>query len=216
MNDGSRRKNQLKINPARRVRIPLVLAGLAALLFAMLVGLWGLSRAADRRSVWQVSRPILAGEVVTADALIPVGVATDRDSGLIAVTDTTKVGLVASHDLAKGDLLNASDVTARPTLLPGEQAVGAVLRPGKMPSDLRRGDTVLVAELAPTPGAPPSPPVKARIVDIANVSTAAQVSGSPGIRQGIDVVLAVPSPSAVTVALWAGADRLVVVRDVRS
>jgi hypothetical protein len=205
-----------KLGPASRVRLPALLAGLASLLFAMLLVLWGLSRAADRQAVWQVAKPIAAGEVVPADALVSIGVSSDRDGGLVPVSDVSLVGQIATHDLAVGELLVRSDVTDRPKLNDGEKAVGAVLRPGKVPGDLRRGDVVVLAELSSATANGPNV-ITARVVELSAVATAAQVAGGgPGLRQGIEVVLAVPQDNAVLVAQWAANDRLVVVREIRS
>lgn len=227
MNDGRRanaagKAKAAKIGPVPRVKVPTIVAGLAALLFAMLLVLWALSRASDRQSVWQVSRPITAGQSVTAEALVPVGVASDRDGGLIPVSDKSPIGLVATHDLVAGGLLDRSDVSPRPVLVDDEQAVGAVLRPGKAPADLRRGDLVLLTELSTTAsparttsGAAGPTVVRARVIELSSVSTAAQVSGGPGIRQGVEVVLAVAAANAVLVAEWSGGDRLLVVREAR-
>jgi hypothetical protein len=227
MNDGRRanaagKAKAAKIGPVSRVKVPAIVAGLAALLFAMLLVLWALSRASDRQSVWQVSRPITAGQSVTAEALVPVGVASDRDGGLIPVSDKSPIGLVATHDLVAGGLLDRSDVSPRPVLVDDEQAVGAVLRPGKAPADLRRGDVVLLTELSTTAspvgvttGAAGPTVVRARVIELSSVSTAAQVSGGPGIRQGVEVVLAVAATNAVLVAEWSGGDRLLVVREAR-
>ena len=224
MNDGRRanaagKAKAAKIGPVARVKVPAIVAGLAALLFAMLLVLWALSRASDRQSVWQVSRPIAAGQAVTAEALVSVGVASDRDGGLIPVSDKSLIGLIATHDLAAGGLLDRSDISPRPILIDDEQAVGAVLRPGKAPADLRRGDVVLLTELLPTGSTPTGSVapqvVRARVIELSSVSTAAQVSGGPGIRQGVEVVLAVAATNAVLVAEWSGGDRLLVVREAR-
>jgi hypothetical protein len=198
--------------PLRRVRLPLLLAGLAALLFSTLVVLWGLSRAADRTSVWQLSRPLSAGTRLSQDALIPVGVA--ADTGLVELvlsSDTSVVGLVTTHALAGGELLSRSDVSEAPTLAAGEVAVGAVLKEGRAPSDLARGDAVLAVSVDG-----PVAPVRARVLELGSVSTSTQVAGSPGVRQGVEVVLAVPAGDAPGLAQWAGNDKLSLIREARS
>lgn len=180
------------------------------LLFATLVVLWGLSRAADRTSVWQVARSVPAGTRLSLDELMPVGVAADTGSAqLVLSSDTSVVGLVTTHALARGELLSRSDVSAAPTLTDGEVAVGAVLKEGRAPSDLSRGDRVLAVSIDG-----PATTVQARILELSSVSTSTQVAGSPGVRQG--VVLAVPGADAPVLAQLAGNDKLSLIREARS
>jgi hypothetical protein len=189
--------------------------GVVLLLFATLAVLWGLSRAADRTLVWRLARPVPAGTDVAADALVQVGVASDGGlDQLVVAADRTVIGLTATHDLVVGALLQRSDVTKAPALAAGEDAVGAVLRPGRAPADLVRGDVVVAFSSADKPAGGVAAPVQvsARVIALRTIGTTTQVAGTPGVRAGVEVVLAVETANAATVAGWSAADALVVIR----
>ena len=201
--------------PTSRVRWPLLLLGLGALVFSALLVLYGLSRAAHRTSVWKVTRDVGVGQPITADALGAVGVATDDGtSQLITIDDNTVVGKLATHALRAGALLNRSDLDVASVLGDGQRAVGAVLRPGRIPLDVQRGDRVLVAPSeGDTAGAVP-----AIILDIRGIVSTTQTGNGAApaaVRQGIEVILAVDSAAAPGIAQLAANDKLVIVREPR-
>ncbi len=185
--------------PVRRVRVPLLVGALAAMLFAAVLVLYGLSSAADRTQVMRVTRDIPAGEPIPADALSPVGVAVDAASQLLPASAGGGLGgKVAAKALAPGDLLSATDVVDTPQPADGERRVGAVLPPGHYPLDLRRGDLALATV---TDGNEAAVPV--RVLDLR------------AAREGVELVLAVPADAAATTAQLAAQGRLAVIGEPR-
>jgi hypothetical protein len=185
--------------PARRVRVPLLMGALAAMLLATVLVLYGLSSAAHRTQVLRVIRDVAPGETITADALAPVGVAVDGAHSLVpAAASGDVVGKVAAKALVPGDLLSRSDAVDAPLPVEGERRVGAVLAPGRYPLDLRRGDLAL-----------------ATASDGEATSTAVRVLDLRAIEEGIELVLAVPADAAANIAQLSAQGRLAIVGESR-
>lgn len=186
------------VGPARRLQVPWLVAAVAALLLATLVVLVGLSRAADRTRVLAVSRPIPAGEVVPADALMVRSIAVDGGpSGFVAEgREADIVGKVAVKALEAGELLTVSDVAGVPELGASERRVGAVMKPTRLPPGARRGEALSAFAV----DGDRSVLVPARVLDVS--------VGKDGVAT---LGLAVGTEQAPLVAQWAASDRLVLV-----
>lgn len=137
-----------------------VVLGLATALLA----LTALTKAADRRQVLMVTKPVAAGQPIPADALTTVDIAFDT-AGIDVVTAEQLpqvIGRTAAVALAEHELLATSDIATTPAVLPNERRVGIILQAGHYPPDLKIGDKVL---LVPLDNSLPAP-VPARILDI--------------------------------------------------
>ena len=139
---------------SRLARRDVLLAGLC-LVVGVLSVLWLVGRGRSQVEVMVLARPVGRGEVVSADALVPMRMS---PSGTLAgVTPqgagSLVVGRVAAVDLPKGTVLNAALVSS--SVVPaGKVLVGVLLKPGGFPSDrLRAGDAVMVVATAKPPAA---------------------------------------------------------------
>lgn len=184
----------------------LALAAALVVLTGVLVA-WALSEAADRVQVVRVAQPMQAGDVIAAADLTVVGVAFDAEvQGMVpAESLDALVGRVAAIDLAPGVLLMTGMWSDTPVAVPGEVAVGAVLRAGRYPLDLARGALAVAAPVDTTDDASPggaatSTPVEVRVLDV-------QARGDGDIL----VSLAVAQEHAVAVAQLAATDQLLLV-----
>ncbi len=187
--------------PRPRVRLPwlLVTAGLFVLI-VMLV-LWALSSASGRTQVLVVIEPVAAGEPIPDSAIGTTGLSNDDGFGRIYVESQRSeiVGAVAIADLEPGDLLGPALVTNAPDTFTGERLVGAVLRAGRYPEEIQRGDEALAVSIVDRAAADPAT-VSVRGVAV-SFSETAEAS----------VTLAVAEEDAPLVGTWAGTDELVVV-----
>jgi hypothetical protein len=176
----------------------LALGGALVVLAGVLVA-WALSRASDRVEVVQVAQAVQAGQVITADDLTVTGLAYDAPPhGLVpAVSLGELAGRVAAIDLEPGVLVQAGMWRADPSLAPGEQRVGVVLAPGRLPEGLAQGDTGVAAALDP---ADPAAPVEVRVL-------AASITADGATS----LTLAVAADSAVAIARLAASEQLVIV-----
>ena len=145
--------------------------------------------------------PVAAGEPIPDSAIGTTGVSNDAGFGRIYVASQRAeiVGAVAVVDLEVGDLLGPAMVTNAPDTFSGERLVGAVLRAGRYPEEIQRGDEALAVSIVDRAAVePPSIPV--RVVSV-SISETAEAS----------VTLAVAEQDASRVGTWAGTDELVVV-----
>ena len=184
-----------------RVRTQWLALAAALVVLAGVLVAWALSNAADRVQVVRVTQAVSAGEVISAADLTVVGVAFDAEvQGLVpAASLDALVGRVAAVDLEPGVLLVAGMWRDAPETLVGEEAVGAVLRAGRFPLGLARGDVALAAPVDAAAAAV-AEPVSVRVIDV-------QV----GVDGELSVTLAVAADSAVAVAQLAATDQLLLV-----
>jgi len=184
-----------------RVRTQWLALAAALVVLAGVLVAWALSNAADRVQVVRVTQAVSAGEVISAADLTVVGVAFDAEvQGLVpAASLDALVGRVAAVDLEPGVLLVAGMWRDAPETLVGEEAVGAVLRAGRFPLGLARGDVSLAAPVDAAAAAA-AEPVSVRVIDV-------QV----GVDGELSVTLAVAADSAVAVAQLAATDQLLLV-----
>ena len=132
--------------PARRPRARRDLrlaAGVALVLVAMLLGARLLSSAGDRTAVWSLRVPLAAGTALRADDLVAVQVGGDATTVAAyapAADDVT--GRRVMRDLAAGELLPASALTAAGTASADRRSVTVAVDPLHMPPGLARGEKV--------------------------------------------------------------------------
>ena len=201
-----------------RVQTQWLALGAALVVLAGVLVAWGLSQATERVQVVQVARDVEAGHVLVAADLTVTGVAYDGAvQGLVPASSLQAlIGRVAAIDLSSGSLVQVGMWSDEPALAAGEQRVGAVLKPGRFPAGLTRGDLALAAAISepldttvaqPADGsagtddtvpAPQSVPV--RVLD-------ARVTDDGGLS----LTLAVSAEQAVAVAQLAATDQLLLV-----
>ena len=184
-----------------RVKTSWLLAALAMFLVVVLLVMWAVSNASDRTQVLAMTEPVAAGEAIPDSAIGSVSISSDAGFGRIYLESQRDllVGAVAVADLVPGDILGPSMVTGEPEVIEGEQLVGVVLRAGRYPSEIERGDGgFAVSTLERGAGDPASVPVRVVSVSISETLEAS-------------VTLAVADADAARVGTWAGLDELVMV-----
>ena len=189
-----------RISARNRSRILLgcLVALVSALAMAVLY-----SDAGERRPVLALAQPVAAGQVIEADDLREVMLATDGGvSTLAAGQRDDVVGRTAAVPLAAGALLTEEQLGDTPLFDPSDAVFGAVLAEGRFPVELRAGDRVLLYELSSaTEATEPAEAVRATVV-------AVREGQSPG---SISATVSVAAGDAGTMATAAGQDRLIVV-----
>ena len=135
------------VRPRRRVRVPLLAAGVGLVLAATVLVVWGFSKAADRTEVLMVTAAVEAGTPIPPEALSTTMVGVDDGVGRFYPAGTDLSGVVAATDLAPGDVLTPSLVMAAPPLPEGWRELGAVVRPGRFPSTLAVGDELVAVPI---------------------------------------------------------------------
>ncbi len=146
--DGQPVRDELALQPpgGHRGRLPEVAVGvLVTVGFALAAVLWHLS-AAQKVPVLALATDVGRGEVIEAEDLRVVNVASGDELALLSPSDSAEVvGRVAVADLGAGTLVGPSLVAAVPALQPGDGVVGLSLEGGQVPSDrLSPGDLVNV------------------------------------------------------------------------
>ncbi|MEL6893980.1 MAG: hypothetical protein AAFP84_20490 [Actinomycetota bacterium] len=187
--------------PRPRVRLPWLLVTAGLFVFIVMLVLWALSSASERTQVLVVVEPVAAGEPIPDSAIGTTGLSNDDGFGRIYVESQRSeiVGAVAVTDLEPGDLLGPALVTNAPDTFTGERLVGAVLRAGRYPEQIQRGDEALAVSIVDRAAVDPAT-VPVRVVAV-SFSETAEAS----------VTLAVADEDAALVGTWAGTDELVVV-----
>ncbi|WP_420451657.1 hypothetical protein [Ilumatobacter sp.] len=188
------------VAPSSRIRLGWALAAAGLFLLTVVLVLWAIGSASDRTRVLTIVRAVPAGQQVTSDAVGVGAVSSDDGFGRIYVESQRDdvIGSVAAVDLAPGDLIGPSVLTGAPAALPGERLVGAVLRAGRYPIEVQRGDTGVAIT-----SADPSAETAAEPVDVRLVSVSISETDEAAIT------MAVASADADLVARWAGTDQLV-------
>ncbi|MGB8859007.1 MAG: SAF domain-containing protein [Ilumatobacteraceae bacterium] len=182
-----------------RVRTQWLALGAALVVLAGVLVAWALSNAADRVQVVQVAQSVQAGDVITAADLTVTGVAYDSEvQGLVpAESRDALVGRVAAIDLQAGAILQTGMWRDAPQIAAGEESVGALLKAGRFPAGLARGDIVVAAPIDAIAG---------------GVTTAVRVIDVVAATDGdLSVTLAVPAQQSVAVAQLAATDQLLLV-----
>lgn len=186
-----------------RIRTQWLALGAALVVLAGVLVAWALANAADRVQVVQVAQGVKAGEVIQAANLTVADVAFDGVvQGLVpAASSGGLVGRIAAIDLGVGALLQTGMWRDAPAIAEGEESVGAVLRAGRFPVGLVRGDVALAAplEATATPSAA-SASIAVRVLDV-----------QAGANGDLSVTLAVLAEQSVQVAQLAATDQLLLI-----
>ncbi len=182
-----------------RVRTQWLALSAALVVLAGVLVAWALSNAADRVQVVQVAQTVQAGDVIDAADLTVAGVAFDAEvNGLVPADSLAAlVGRVAAIDLQPGALLQVGMWRDAPQLAAGEEAVGALLKAGRFPTGLARGDLAIAAPVA---AAAAGITVAVRVIDV-----------QLGADGDLSVTLAVPADQSIAVAQLAATDQLLLV-----
>ncbi len=182
----------------RTVRTQWLALGAALVVLAGVLVAWAVGNAADRVDVVQVVHAVPSGQPLKSSDLAVTAVAFDAQvNGLVpAASIDAMVGRVAALDLRSGSLLQVGMWRDGQQLATGEQSVGAVLKDGRFPAGLARGDRALAAAVDDSAATP----VSVRVIDSHTSDGGTFV-----------ITLAVPQADAVAVAQLAATDRLVLV-----
>ena len=182
-----------------RVRTQWLALSAALVVLAGVLVAWALSNAADRVQVVQVAQTVQAGDVIDAADLTVAGVAFDAAvDGLVPADSLAAlVGRVAAIDLQPGALLQVGMWRDAPQFTAGEEAVGALLKAGRFPTGLARGDLAIAA---PVDAAATGITVAVRVIDV-----------QLGADGDLSVTLAVPADQSIAVAQLAATDQLLLV-----
>ena len=115
-----------------------------------------------------------------------------RDTQQADVTDS-----IALVDLEPGDLLGPSVLTSAPEKLDGERLVGAVVRAGRYPEEIRQGDSALAVPTYVDGEDPPGIVVPVRVLRV-----------SVSLTNELSVTLAVVEDETDRITKWAAQDSL--------
>jgi SAF domain len=196
-------RNQLRLEPIRRRRRPLLAIG-SLVVIAMSITVFGsiYARAGHHASVLAVAQPIAQGQTLSTSDLKVVKISVDSGLSVLpaSVADTV-VGRRVTEDLSPGTLLAPQDVLSSSAPPNGQAIVGVELKSGQLPaSGIYPGESVDVVMT----GSPGSPDTASSAVPIGQSVTGAQEG--PGTILAPDVrVTDVATPSANS-----GSDALVV------
>jgi hypothetical protein len=165
------------------------------------------ARAGDTTSVVVMNDGVARGETISREDLTTTRVS-GVDDAIPADELEDLVGRTATVDLLPGQIVQEEASTADPIPAQGEALVGVALEPSQVPADLGSGDSVLVLA-APEEGADPN----ASGAELANglvysISDTEVVGTGGGVEH---VTLVVPESDSASVALYASADRIVLV-----
>lgn len=198
--NGQQGPSQLRVEPARpRVQVPQLLIAVFLVAIGALVAVVVFSRAAAREPVLALAQPVERGQVLAADDLMVVYVASDDPIASLGSDELARVaGLTAAIDLEAGTILTSADFVSGNELAAGESVVGVALAPGEYPTlRLAPGDHVDVVATDPVTDT-------GRLIVSAVVFDIAEL-GTQGDRF---VSLQVPASASAEVVAAAAADRV--------
>ena len=160
------------------------------------------SSAGDRQAVLAVARPVAAGQVITAADVTEVRISGDPGLHPVAARDRSRiVGRTAGVALTPGTLVTPAQVADGPSVPAGRAVVGAALKRGQFPPELRVGDAVDVVITPATGVADPA------AGSAAFASVAGRVSGITPTTNGADTVVSLDVAQNVASALAVAAGR---------
>ena len=169
---------------ARQWRPRQVLLAVLVVVLGGLVSMWAVSSYAHRDRVLVISRNVAVGQRITIDDLAGADLTLDpRVSAFTVAQQGAVIGKVALVDLAKGTLVNPSQVGASPSLLAGQVLVPLQLKPGQLPAvGVVPGQSVLLVatpvDTAAGAAAGTPDPIQANVAE----------SGAPDAATGVTVV----------------------------
>jgi hypothetical protein len=149
-----------------------------------LVSMWAVSSYAHRDRVLVISRNVAVGQRITIDDLAGADLTLDPLVTAFTVAQQGDViGKVALVDLAKGTLVNPSQVGASTSLIAGQVLVPLQLKPGQLPAvGVVPGQPVLLVatpvDTAAGAAAGTPDPIQANVAE----------SGQPDAATGVTVV----------------------------
>ena len=186
-----------------------VLLAVLVVVLGGLVSMWAVSSYAHRERVLVIAQNVAVGHKITVDDLAGADLTVDPRVAAFTVGQQDQViGQVALVDLAKGTLVNPSQVGQSPLLTSGQVLVPLQLKPGQLPAvGLAPGQRVLLvataadtAQGAATGGG--ADPIEASVAE----------SGVPDPSTGVTVVdVRVPQDAGVLLARMAAGNVTVVV-----
>jgi hypothetical protein len=174
-----------------------------------LVSMWAVSSYAHRDRVLVIAQNVPVGHTITVDDLAGADLSVDPRVAAFTVDQQGEViGKVALVDLAKGTLVNPSQVGQSQVLTPGQVLVPLQLKPGQLPSvGVAPGQRVLLVATpldtaAATAAGSPADPIVASVAE----------SGVPDASTGVTVVdVRVPQDAGVSLARMAAGGNVTVV-----
>jgi len=186
-----------------------VLLAVLVVVLGGLVSMWAVSSYAHRDRVLVIAQNVQVGHTITVDDLAGADLSVDPRVAAFTVDQQGEViGKVALVDLAKGTLVNPSQVAQTQVLTTGQVLVPLQLKPGQLPSvGVAPGQRVLlVATPLDTAGATaagsPADPIVASVAE----------SGVPDASTGVTVVdVRVPQDVGVSLARMAAGGNVTVV-----
>jgi hypothetical protein len=125
--------------------VPYLLLGVLLVVVCAAGGVFAATRLGDRESVLALSRPVAVGQVIGAQDLKPVSMATD--SGVDVLPESaasTVLGQPVAFSLPAGSLVTRSVLGSPQIPLAGNAIAAVGLKPGQFPPDLTPGTTVAV------------------------------------------------------------------------
>jgi len=186
-----------------------VLVAVLVVVLGGLMSMWAVSSYAHRDRVLVIAQNVPVGQTITAADLAGADLSVDPRVAAFTVDQQGEViGKVALVDLAKGTLVNPSQVGQSQQLSAGQVLVGLQLKPGQLPAvGVAPGQRVLLvatpvdtASATPAGGAPG--PIEASVAE----------SGVPDPSTGVTVVdVRVPQGAGVSLARMAAGGNVTVV-----
>ena len=157
---------------------PIVAAGLLAALVGALLFATIAAGFDHRRAVLVVNRPVVPGNVLTADDLRTAKITPGDGIGFIAAEDKPSVvGRSAAVALVAGSLLLPAQLGSPAGPAEGQAVVGLLLEPGRFPPGLRPGDQVAVVSAPTGPVAASDEPARLGIGVVEEVAEAPAAGG---------------------------------------
>jgi hypothetical protein len=186
-----------------------VLLAVLVVVLGGLVSMWAVSSYAHRDRVLVISQNVPVGSTITMDDLVGADLSVDPLVAAFTVDQQGEViGKVALVDLAKGTLVNPSQIGQSQVLIAGQVLVPLQLKPGQLPAvGLSPGERVLlvatpVDTAAAAAAGAPADPVPASVAE----------SGVPDAATGVTVVdVRVPQDAGVSLARMAASGNVTVV-----
>lgn len=140
-----------RLGGGRRRSVPHLLVGVLLVVACAGGGVLAVTQWDDRESVLILARPVVVGQVLTAQHLTELSITVDSGLELVpASAVSTVVGTPAAFNLPKGSLVTRPMLGAPRTPPQGEAIAALGLKPGQFPPDLSPGATVVVLA-TPTP-----------------------------------------------------------------
>jgi Flp pilus assembly protein CpaB len=209
-NGNSSGSTPLPLASARRRRPSWVVAGVALVAFAALVGAWVFSTTTSTMRVLVAARDLGPGDEVAATDLRVVELG--RTSVVRAISPSQQdliVGRAARGPIPTGTVLNTDLFVDRDRVVPaGSVVVGAALAAGATPTArLAAGDRVTLLAVAKTNGAAADDAAPSTVLTLGTV-WAVEAPTSTGGQSSWWVSLLVPSQSQTAVAQAAADGRL--------